>query len=359
MTGVWREAGPDRIVRVGGTRDDEADDPGGAGTEHPGIAEIEAAAARIAPCTLRTPVEPLGIEGLLALAKVEAAQHTGSFKLRGAASRLLTLDERQRAAGAVAASSGNHGRAVAYFAGELGVPAAICVPASVDSVKLEAIRASGAEIHMEVETYDDAVLVAERLSAERGLTFVHPFDDPEVIAGQGTIGLELTEQEPELDALLIPLSGGGLCAGIAAAARARSPRTALIGVSARNASVLHHCLLAGRAIPVAERPTIASALSGGLGERNVHSLAMVARLLDEAWLVDEAEIARAMVWGAERLGITVEGGGAVALVPLLRPGSATAFARFAVPGEMPRVAAIVSGGNVDDAMLARARALLP
>ncbi|MGH2856175.1 MAG: threonine ammonia-lyase [Solirubrobacteraceae bacterium] len=324
---------------------------------HPGLAEIEAAAARIAPHAVRTPVVALAVDGLRAVAKVEAVQHTGSFKLRGAASRLLTLDERERRAGVVAASSGNHGRAVAHVAEQLGVPAAICVPRWVDGVKLEAIRASGAEIHMDAETYDDALLVALALAAERGLTFVHPFDDPEVIVGQGTIGLELAEQEPALDALLIPLSGGGLCAGIAAAMRARSPRTRLIGVSARGAAVLHHCLLAGERIDVPERPTIASALSGGLGERNVHSLAMVSALLDEAWLVDEEEIGAAMVWGTAKLGTTIEGGGAVALAPLLRFGAADAFARFAAPGEAPRVAAIVSGGNVDDETLARARAL--
>lgn len=348
-TGVtWREVAPRRITRVGSAC---ADSP------HPGLPEIEAAAARIGPHVVRTPVAALEIEGLDALAKLEALQHTGSFKLRGAASRMLTLDERQRAAGVVAASSGNHGRAVAHVAAQLGVPAAICVPAWVDAVKLDAIRSSGAEVHMEAETYDGAALVARELAAERGLTFVHPFDDPEVIAGQGTIGLELAEQEPALDVVVIPLSGGGLCAGIAAAIRALSPATTLIGVSARNAAVLHTCLLAGRRMDVAERPTLASALSGGLGERNDHSLAMVASLLDEAWLVDEDEIARAMVWGAERLGTTVEGGGAVALAPLLAPWSATAFRRFCVHGGRPRVAAIVSGGNVDKPTLERARAL--
>lgn len=349
-TGVaWREIAPRRIARVGsGVR---------AGSPHPGLSEIEAAAARIGAHVVRTPVEELGIEGLHALAKLETLQHTGSFKLRGAASRMLTLGARQRATGVVAASSGNHGRAVAHVAAQLGVPAAICVPSWVDSVKLHAIRAAGAEIHMEADSYDGALLVALRLADERGLTFVHPFDDPEVIAGQGTIGLELVEQEPALDVILIPLSGGGLCAGIAAAVRALSPETTLIGVSARNAAVLHNCLLAGRRMDVAERPTLASALSGGLGERNDHSLAMVASLLDEAWLVDEDEIARAMVWGAERLGTAVEGGGAVALAPLLAPWSPTAFRRFSVHGDPPRVAAIVSGGNVDEATLARARAL--
>ncbi|MGH2876474.1 MAG: threonine ammonia-lyase [Solirubrobacteraceae bacterium] len=349
-TGVaWREMAPRRIARVGPAAP--------ADSAHPGLPQIEAAAARIDAHVVRTPVEALRIEGLHALAKLEALQHTGSFKLRGAASRMLTLDARQRAAGVVAASSGNHGRAVAHVAAQLGVPAVICVPSWVDAVKLEAMRESGAEIHMEADSYDGAALAADRLAAERGLAVVHPFDDPEVIAGQGTIGLELTEQEPALDVVLIPLSGGGLCAGIAAAVRARSPGTTLIGVSARNAAVLHNCLLAGRRMDVAERPTLASALSGGLGERNDHSLAMVASLLDEAWLVDEDEIARAMLWGAERLGTTVEGGGAVALAPLLAPWSASSFRRFSAHGDPPRVAAIVSGANVDEVMLERARAL--
>ena len=146
--------------------------------------------------------------------------------MRGAANRLLALAPEDRSAGVVAASSGNHGRAVAELANELGIAAAICVPRWVDEVKLEAIRASGAEIHADADSYDAAVIVAKRLADERGMTFVHPFDDPEVIAGQGTIGLELTAQTSDLDAVLIPLSGGGLCAGIALAVaqRARRPR---------------------------------------------------------------------------------------------------------------------------------------
>ena len=365
---AWREAGPARIVRErdpagadGETGRDRAlaGDQHPGGHRHPGIADIERAAARIAPYTVRTPVARLEIEGLEAFAKLEARQRTGSFKARGAANRLLTLDPDVRAGGVVTASSGNHGRAVAELARELGIPATVCVPRSVDSVKLEAIRASGATISAEAPTYDEAELTAERLASERRLTFVHPFDDPDVIAGQGTVGLELAEQVDALDAVLVPLSGGGLCAGIALAFAQRSPTTRLIGVSARHAAVLHHCLLAGRPIVVPEQPTFASALSGGLGERNLHSLAIVGALLDEAWLVDEQEIARAMIWGERQLGVAIEGGGAVALAALLRDDASDALreAGAGVTGTPPRVAAIVSGGNVEQRTLSRAQAL--
>jgi threonine dehydratase len=305
--------------------------------------DIDAAAARIVPYALRTELRALPLHGADVVAKLECLQHTGSFKVRGAANRLLTLDPAVRERGVVTASSGNHGRAVAHVAHELGVRAIVCLPSSVDPVKLEAIRSLGAEPRM-AETYDEAALIAERVAAEDGLTFVHAFDDPEVIAGQGTVGAELVDDAGPLDAVLVPLSGGGLAAGVALAVKARSPVTRVVGVSAANAAVLHGSLLAGRPVQVPERPSLASALSGGLGAANHHSLRLVSALLDEALLVDEAAIAAAMRWARDALDLVVEGGGAVSLAPLLA-GDPGRWGR--------RVAAIVSGGNVDPATLAR------
>jgi threonine dehydratase len=310
----------------------------------PTPADVEAAAARIAPYVAHTETRPLPIRGADVVAKLECLQRTGSFKLRGAANRLLTLDPAARERGVVTASSGNHGRAVAHMAHELGARAVICLPSFVDPVKLEGIRSLGAEVRMGEPTYDDAVLVAERLRDEEGLTFVHAFDDPMVIAGQGTLALELLADAPPLDAVLVPLSGGGLAAGVAIAVTARSPGTRVIGVSAANAAVLHHSLLAGLVIDVPERPTLAGALSGGIGAVNRYTVRLLGALLDETILVEEPEIAAAMRWARDELDLVVEGGGAVSFAPLLAGDPA----RFGA-----RVAAIVSGGNVDPATLAR------
>lgn len=348
----WIELGPGRIAR------DRFAPVAAAEPDSPTVEDIERAAERIRPHTLATPLVELGLAGLDASAKLETHQRTGSMKARGAASRLVAMGADERAAGVVTASSGNHGRALAELAAELGIPATVCVPSWVDTVKLEAIRASGASIRGDAGSYDAAVLLADSLAAAERMVAVHSFDDPMVIAGQGTIGLELCAQCADLDAILMPLSGGGLAAGIALAVAQRSPTTRLIGVSATNASVLYRCLLAGRRIAVAELPTIASALCGGLGARNRHSLAIVAALLDQVWQVQETEIARAMLWADQQLGERIEGGGAVALAPLLRPDAAAMLRATAKTSRTPRVAAVLSGGNVDAPTWARAQALV-
>ena len=343
MTGLpqtWRPESSRRIVNTA---------PSAVGEQtNPGPADVDAAAARIAPFVLRTGVIKLPLAGAHVAAKLECRQRTGSFKIRGAANRLLTLSEEARRVGVVTASSGNHGRAIAEVAGRLGMRAVVCVPRSVDRVKLEAIRESGAEVRKDAETYDHAVLVAERLVASEGLTFVHAFDDPEVIAGQGTLAIELLADAGELDAVLVPLSGGGLASGVALAVKARSPETKVIGVSASHAAVLHAALLAGRPVEVAEQPTLAGALSGGLGEENHNSLRLVHALLDEALVVGESEIAAAMRWARAELGLTVEGGGAVPLAAVLGGGATVVARRWG-----PNLGIVLTGGNVDPAVMER------
>jgi threonine dehydratase len=278
--------------------------------------------------------------------KLENLQVTGSFKVRGAANKILSLTEDQRAKGVVACSSGNHGKAVAYVAGRLGIPATVCVPVWVwvDPVKLEAIRRYGAEAVVYGKTYDEAVTRSEEIQHERGLVSVHPFDDPRVIAGQGTIGLELLEQVPSLDTVLVPLSGGGLIAGIAVALRAEQPNIGIVGVSAENARVMYASLQVGHPIEYPEEETIASALSGGIGLDNHHTFRLVRDFVNEHVIVEEGHLKEAMAFCVKEHHMIVEGGGAAGIAALLA-------GRVGQCGD--RVAVVVSGGNIDLDLLMR------
>ncbi len=307
--------------------------------------EIDVSAARraIAGIAIETPVLsvpelalPLGAAQVSL--KLENLQVTGSFKVRGAANRMLALAPEERERGVVACSSGNHGRAVAYVAAQLGIPATVCLPKWVDRGKLEAIRRLGAEPLLDGETYDDAERRAREIEQELDLTPIHPFDDPWVIAGQATVGCELAEQCPRTDAVLVPLSGGGLISGVALALKSVDSAVRIIGVSAANACVMYESLKAGQPIAVPEEETIANALSGGIGLENRYTFRLVQELVDEHVLVSEPKIREAMAFAAVELGLMVEGGGAVALAALR-------CRRVAVAGE--RVAAVVSGGNVE------------
>jgi threonine dehydratase len=257
---------------------------------------------------------------------------------------MAALSEGERSAGVVTCSSGNHGRAVAWAAERLGVPAVVCVPGWVDPVKLEAIRSHGAEARLVGESYDEAEGEAERLARETGRVLVHPFDDPLVVAGQGSVALEILEALPEVAELLVPLSGGGLVAGMACALEAMASNGHLIAVSARSARVMRASLEAGRPVELPEEPTLASALAGGIGLENQVTFSLVRDLVRHHDEVSEEEIARAMGYGFTDLGLVLEGGGATALATLL--------AGRAPEGEGPLVV-VLSGGNVDPAVLAR------
>ncbi len=274
--------------------------------------------------------------------KLETEQLTGSFKLRGAASKLLSLDNAARARGVVAVSSGNHGRAVALVARELGIPATVCLSARVPAAKQQAIADLGAEVLVAGPDLDDADAAARRLVAERGCTWVSPFDDPAVIAGQGTIGLEIADGLPEVAEVLVPLSGGGLISGIAVALADRAPAARVVGVSQDRGPAMYESLRAGHITPIVEEETLADALAGGLGEDNRHTMAMVGALVDDVVLVTEAEIAAAMAWARRVEQLTVEGGGAVGLAAVL-----AGTVRLRIPAVV-----VVSGRNVDDATLA-------
>lgn len=303
--------------------------------------DFASALSRIRPLAWETPLVPLDQPDAPPVhIKLESLQHTGSFKVRGAANRLLKLDARQRGRGVVAASSGNHGRAVAEVAGRLGIGATVCVPDWVDPVKLRAIDDAGARVVRAGPSYDHAEERAAELAARKGLTPIHAFDDMDVIEGQGTAGLEVASQLPGVEEVIVPLSGGGLVAGIGLAVKEFGIR--VVAVSAARASVMHRSLQAGRPIEVPEEETVASALSGGIGMANRNSFTLCERVIDQHVVVNEEEIRLAVGRAFRECHLVVEGGGAVGLAALWS-------GRYRPRG---RAAVVVSGGNIDRSLLA-------
>lgn len=270
--------------------------------------------------------------------KLEMLQPIGAFKIRGAANKILNLAEEVRGRGVVTASTGNHGRAVAYVASAIGVPAVVCISELVPQNKVDALQRLDAEVIVHGQSQDEAEERARLLSEERGLTLIHPFDDPLVIAGQGTIGLELMQDLPALDTVIVPLSGGGLISGIALALKSTNPAIRVVGVSMERAPAMAESLAAGKPVQIAEETTLADSLQGGIGLENHYTFRMVGELVDDVVLVSEEEIGEAMAYSLYEHHLVAEGGGAVGIAAL-RAG------KIDVAGE--NVALILSGGNVD------------
>jgi threonine dehydratase len=300
---------------------------------------------RIASIARRTPLvhSPWLTEraGAAVHLKLENLQETGSFKIRGAANKLLSLPQQARERGVITVSSGNHGRAVSYVARQLGVRAVVLLSEAVPEGKRDAIQRLGAEAVVQGKTYEESLAHATRLQEEQGLVWVHPFDDPHVIAGQGTIGLELLEALPQIGTAIVPLSGGGLMAGIALALKTAHAGIRTVGVSMARGPAMVESLRAGRVVDIVEEPTLADALAGGLGP-NVYTFQMIQRYVDETVLVSEEEIAGAMAFALKEHHLVVEGGGAVGIAALL-------YGKVKELGGP--VAVVVSGGNVDLAVL--------
>jgi threo-3-hydroxy-L-aspartate ammonia-lyase len=310
-----------------------------------GLAEVERAAQRIAGRVHRTPVigsrlldRELGCRALL---KAEHLQRVGAFKARGAFNALLALDPATRAAGVVAVSSGNHAQAVALAAAETGSRAVVVMPADANPGKVAATRAYGAEVVTEGVTAETREAVVRELAAERGLHLVHPFDDPDVMAGQGTAALELLEDAPDLDLVLVAVGGGGLLAGTAAAVKGRSPATRVVGVEPATAADARASLAAGRRVRLPAVPvTVADAVrSQVVGERPFE---VMRRLVDEIVTVTDAELLEALALCWSRTKQLVEPTAALPLAAL-RTGAAKGG----------RVGVILSGGNLDATALAR------
>ncbi|HEU4396536.1 MAG TPA: threonine/serine dehydratase [Actinomycetota bacterium] len=310
-----------------------------------GLAEVERAAGRIAGRVHRTPVlasrlldRELGCRVLL---KAEHLQRAGAFKARGAFSALLALDPAERARGVLAVSSGNHGQAVALAAAETGARAVIVMPADSNPAKVAATRAYGAELLTEGVTADNRETVVLAQAAARGLHLVHPFDDHDVMAGQGTAALELLDDAGlDLDLVVVPVGGGGLIAGTAAAVKGRSPATRVVGVEPATAADARASLAAGRRIALPAAPaTIADAVrSRCVGERPFE---VIRRLVDEIVTVTDAELRDALALCWSRTKQLVE---PTAALPLAALGAGAVRGR--------RVGVVLSGGNVDAAALA-------
>ena len=290
-------------------------------SDTPSISDIRAARERLAGVARETPVHPTEtfsrLTGRQVFLKAENLQRTGSFKIRGAYNTIATLGEAEREAGVVAASAGNHGQAVAWAAREAGISATIFMPQDAPMAKVEATRSYGGTTELVGEGFEEAVAAAQARVARTGATLVHAFEDERVIAGQGTIGLELAEQAPDADTVLIPIGGGGLAAGIALALEELRPSVRVVGIVSQPGYTI------ADGIAVKDRGELASSI--------------LERVLDDTVSVSDEEISEALVLCVERTKLLVEGAGAVGLAALLAgriPGSGS-------------VAVVLSGGNID------------
>ena len=306
------------------------------------LRDLYLARARIAPWVRRTPlvVSPSlsALGGVRVSLKLETAQDTGAFKLRGATSFVRGCEDTALSRGVVTVSTGNHGRAVAHAARRVGARAVVCMSELVPANKREAIEALGAEIRIVGQSQDEAEVEARRLVTDEGLALVHPFDDPLVIAGQGTVGIEILEDRPEVGTVIAGLSGGGLISGIAVALKAANPRARVVGVTMEHGAAMYESLRAGHPVEVEESPSLADSLGGGIGLDNRYTFGLTRALVDDCVLVSEPEIARGMRHLYRKERVIAEGGGAVSIAAVLANK---------VPDLTGDVVCVVSGGNVD------------
>ncbi len=249
--------------------------------------------------------------------KLENQQITGSFKVRGAINAISNLSPAQKKAGVVALSTGNHGRGLAFAANLMKIRCIICMSKVVPSNKIEGIKALGAEVRLIGANQDEAQLEADRLSIEEGMTYVSPFDNIDVIAGQGTLGLEIYRQIPELNFAFVPLSGGGLICGVAKALKELNRNLKVIGVSMDRGAAMYESQKVGKPIFVKEEESLADALTGGIGLDNKYTFQLTKQLVDEIVVVSEKEIADGIHHAYWRESQIVEGAGAVAIASLL------------------------------------------
>jgi threonine dehydratase len=306
------------------------------------LRDVEEASVRIADLAVRTPAVAAPalseLSGALLTLKLETRQRTGSFKDRGAANFLLQLSAAERECGVIAMSAGNHAQAVAYQSARLGIPATIVMPETTPFTKIRRTEAFGGRVVLAGDGLHEAEAHARALVAERGFVLVHPYDDPRIVAGQGTVGLEFADDAPDLDAVVVPIGGGGLIAGVATAMRARNPRIEIVGVE----SAMYPSM--ERALRGLDAPAGGLTIAEGIAVKSVGTLtrAIVAPLLSDIILVDEAQIERAIHLLLEEEKLLAEGAGAAALAAVLAHPE-----RFA--GR--RVGLIVTGANIDTGLL--------
>ncbi|WP_442942801.1 threonine ammonia-lyase [Nocardia sp. NBC_01503] len=312
------------------------------------IARIDAAATLLAPVIRRTPVvasrvlaERTGHEVWL---KCENLQRTGSFKPRGAYNRIANLPEAERRRGVVAASAGNHAQGVAWSATSLGIESTVFMPVGAALPKLVATKAYGATVHQVGETIEESLAAAREFAEQTGATLVHPFDHPDIVAGQGTVALEILEQLPEVGTVIVPTGGGGLLAGIAGALQQLAPRVRVIGVQAQGAAAWPVSIEAGKPIRLEQMATMADGIAVGLpGEVPFEHIVECAPSIVT---VDEDALSKALLLCMERAKLIVEPAGAAAVAALM----ACDLAELDLRGP---VCAILSGGNIDPLLLTR------
>ncbi|MFD6268982.1 threonine ammonia-lyase [Nocardia asteroides] len=313
-----------------------------------GIDRIEAAARLLAPVIRRTPTvgsrvlsERVGTQVLL---KCENLQRTGSFKPRGAYNRIAHLPAAERARGVVAASAGNHAQGVAWSAAELGITSTVFMPVGASLPKLVATRAYGAEVHQVGDTIDESLSAAQEFADRTGATLIHPFDHPDIVAGQATVALEILEQVPDVGTVVVPTGGGGLLAGVVVALRALAPHVEVIGVQAADAAAWPDSLAAGKPVRVPRMATMADGIAVGLP--GAVPFAHVAEHVREIVTVDEDALSKALLLCLERAKLVVEPAGAAGVAALLT----STLRERALPGP---VVTILTGGNIDPLLLTR------
>jgi threonine dehydratase len=309
----------------------------------PNLYDAYQAHLRVKPLIWQTPViasadlaEKTGARAIHL--KLECLQNTGSFKVRGAANKILSLSDKEKVTGVITFSTGNHGKAVAYVAAKAGIKAVVCLSEHVASYRAELIRALGAEISLKGHSQDEAEKNYQQLVASRGLVPVVPFDDPMIIAGQGTIALEILSELPDIDVLMIQLSGGGLLAGMAMVAKSINPRIHVVGLSLERSPAMLESLKAGRPVQVEEKDSMADSLLGGVGLDNQYTLRMVEKFADEHLLISEDEIKDGMFYIFDKHRLIIEGAAAIGIGALINH-------KIDVNGK--KVVALLSGSSIN------------
>ncbi len=294
----------------------------------------------LSPCTISATFSQL--TGNSIYLKLDNLQRTGAFKERGALNKLLTLTKEERDQGVIAASAGNHAQGLAYHAGKRGIRAQICMPLTTPLIKVSATRAYGADVVLHGANYDEACEEAICRGNQQHLTFIHPFDDDAVIAGQGTLGLEMLQQHPEIEAVVVPIGGGGLIGGIACAIKETSPKVQVIGVQTSRLPSMKVAVAEGKPVTIPAAATIADGIAvRRAGDR---TLPLVQKYVDQIVTVDEEEIANAILLLLEREKTMAEGAGAAAIAAMVNH-------KIQMSGK--KVAVLVCGGNIDVTLLSR------
>jgi threonine dehydratase len=311
--------------------------------EMPTLHDAHQAHARIKPMIWETPLivsfdlaQKTGARAVHL--KLECLQNTGSFKVRGAANKILSLSDEEKGKGVITFSTGNHGKAVAYVAEQAGMKAVVCLSENVAAYRADMIRALGAEVSLKGHSQDEAEKNYQRLMTSRGLIPVVPFDDPMIIAGQGTLALEILSKLPDTDILMVPVSGGGLLAGIAMVAKSINPKIHVVGLSLEQSPAMLESLKVGVPVQVEEKDSIADSLLGGIGIDNQYTLPMINKFADEHLLISEEEIKDGMFYTFEKHRLIVEGAAAVSVSTLMNQ-------KINVNGK--KVVALLTGSSID------------